>query len=107
MLIPTPPAEPTPPPAVPTVIYLQPAPKPPSNPLALASLVCGIASAPLLFCCYIGLPLSLVALGLGVAGLIQSDQLNGLGRTHAIAGMAGAACPWVLGAILVFVGAIL
>jgi hypothetical protein len=43
------------------------------NPLAIASLVCGILAYPMLCCCY-GFPFNLLGLALGIVAVVQSNS---------------------------------
>lgn len=58
------------------------------NGLAIASLVCGILTLVLGFCCgFIGLIPGIAALVTGYLGLKKADELGGSGKGMAIAGM--------------------
>lgn len=60
------------------------------NGLALAALVCGLLSVVLIFVppvTFIGILLSLIAIGVGIGGLRQSGRLGGTGRGMAITGI--------------------
>ena len=61
------------------------------NPLAIASLVCGILSILTVCCCY-GLPFNILGLGLGIVALVQSNKPDSQehqdGKSFAIAGIA-------------------
>ena len=76
--------------------------------LAIASMVCGIFSVTIGWCCYLGVISSPVALGLGIYQLIQiknKPNENG-GKSMAIVGVAlGAAYFLLLALIIVIYGA--
>lgn len=59
----------------------------PTNGLAIASIVCGIVGLLLICLCYIGLPLSIAALVMGVVALGQINTRNQEGRGLAITGI--------------------
>ena len=59
-----------------------------TNGLAVASLVASIAGIPLSFLCYLGLPLAIVGIVLGIVALGQVSRSHQLGRGLAIAGVA-------------------
>jgi hypothetical protein len=73
------------------------------NGLATASMVVGICSIPLVCCCYLGIPVGIVAIILGAIGLSRANQLNGLNRSYAIAGMATGAAPIVLSIVILII----
>lgn len=76
------------------------------NGLALTALICGLFSVVLIFVpplAFIGILLSLVAIGLGIAGLRRAGVLGGSGRGMAIAGIVAGA----LSAAIVILGALL
>ncbi|MFI5828704.1 DUF4190 domain-containing protein [Streptomyces sp. NPDC051578] len=78
-------------------------PAPGHNGLAVAALVTGIASLLLLWLWFVGIPLALVAIGLGVAALRRAR--NGAGRRGmAITGLVLGAVTVVLAGILIAVG---
>lgn len=60
------------------------------NPLALASMICGIVSLPMLGCCGVfALPMALIGIvtgGLSLANIKKDPSLDG--RTQAIVGIA-------------------
>jgi Domain of unknown function (DUF4190) len=59
-----------------------------TNGLAIASLVASIAGIPLSFLCYLGLPLAIVGIVLGIVALGQVNRTHQQGRGLAIAGIA-------------------
>lgn len=61
---------------------------PQNNPLAIASLVCGIISLPMVICCY-GLPFNVLAIIMGFIAVGQIDKSPDTmtGRGMAIAGI--------------------
>ena len=71
-------------------VYVQIA-GPKNDGMAVAGLVCGIASIPLLIACGIGLILGILGLVFGIVGMKRIDRSNGalVGRSM---GMAGAIC---------------
>jgi hypothetical protein len=75
-----------------------------TNIFALLSLIFGILSLPLLFCCYLGIPFAIAAIVLGIIGVVRAP--GGLpggsaGKGMAIGGIAcGAGC-FVLMLILI------
>jgi hypothetical protein len=76
------------------------------NGLALAALLCGLSSVVLIFVppvAFIGILLSLVAIGLGIAGLRTAGRLQGAGRGMAIAGIVAGA----ISVLIVVLGAFL
>lgn len=87
----------------------QPPPPPsaqgPKQGLAIASMICGIFSVTVGWCCYLGVISSPVALGLGIYQLIQiknNPDQNG-GKPFAIVGIATAAAYFVLIAIIIVI----
>ncbi|CAN5803398.1 hypothetical protein BH11VER1_BH11VER1_02810 [soil metagenome] len=74
----------------------------PSSGLATASMVCGIASIPGLFCCAASLPLSLAAIICGHLALAQINKNPALERSR---GMAKAGL--IMGYILIALTAVL
>ena len=86
----------------------QPPPPPayaPKQGLAIASMVCGIFSVTIGWCCYLGVISSPVAIGLGVYQLIQiknNPDQNG-GKPFAIVGIATGAAYLVLIAIIIVI----
>ena len=83
--------------------------QPKTNTLAIISLVCGILSLPLTFCCY-GLPFNLIGL---VTGIIAFSQIKGdpgsqTGMGLAIGGIVTSLLSFlVMGMMVVFYGAML
>lgn len=70
--------------------------QPQNNPLALASLITGIASIPLTLLCFIGIILVPIAVVLGIIALVQIKQSPATsgGKGMAIAGIiCGLVCP--------------
>lgn len=74
------------------------------NGLAIAALVTGIASLLLLWLWFVGIPLALVAIGLGVAALRRARRGVAGGRGMAITGLVLGAVTVVIAGILVAVG---
>jgi hypothetical protein len=58
-----------------------------TNGLAIASLITAIAGIPLSFLCYLGLPLAVAGIVLGIVSLTQINQAHQQGRGLAIAGI--------------------
>jgi hypothetical protein len=59
-----------------------------TNGLAVASLITSIVGIPLSFLCYLGLPLAIVGIVLGIVSLSQINRTHHQGRGLAIAGIA-------------------
>jgi hypothetical protein len=59
-----------------------------TNGLAIASLITSIAGIPLSFLCYLGLPLAIAGIVLGIVSLSQVNRTPQQGRGLAIAGIA-------------------
>ncbi|MGB9252348.1 MAG: DUF4190 domain-containing protein [Mycobacterium sp.] len=59
-----------------------------TNGLAVASLSCSLVGIPLSFLCYLGLPLAIAGIVLGVVSLSQVNRSPQQGRGLAIAGIA-------------------
>jgi hypothetical protein len=76
---------PPPPPATP------PSAAGPTNGLAIAGMVLGIASVALFFLAWIATIIAIVGLVLSLVGLSKSNQLGGTGRGMAVAGVATSA----------------
>ena len=58
------------------------------NNMAIASLITGILSIPMLCLCYLGVPLAIVAVILGVLGRKKAnEEMGGEGAGVALAGM--------------------
>ncbi|MEV7730022.1 DUF4190 domain-containing protein [Streptomyces sp. NPDC087917] len=74
------------------------------NGLATAALVTGIASLLLLWLWFVGIPLALAAIGLGIAGLRKARVVGNNGRGKAITGLILGSVGIVLAAVLVGVG---
>ncbi|MFZ4668459.1 MAG: DUF4190 domain-containing protein, partial [Microthrixaceae bacterium] len=77
------------------------------NGLAIASLVCGILTMVLGFCCgFVGLIPGIAALVTGYLGLRKADEMGGSGKGMAIAGMVLGGIGLVISLIFaIFVGA--
>ena len=75
-----------PPPLQPEYYTPQHHPQPPAG-MAVASLVCGIASLPMLFVCYVGIPLAIVAVVLGIIARRQARRGVAGGQGMATAGV--------------------
>ena len=112
--LPPPPGAPVPPPPG----GFAPPPAQPYNPviggaaqqqngLAIASLVCGILTMVLGFCCgFVGLIPGIAALVTGYLGLRKADEMGGSGKGMAIAGMVLGGIGLVISLIFaIFVGA--
>ena len=95
------PTNPQPQPTPPQIIYVAP---PATNSLATGSMVVGIVSIPLLFCCYIGVVTGVVAAVLGVIALDKANKTGGIGKSYAWVGIACGAAPLVLGLIFMVFG---
>ncbi|BDZ57126.1 DUF4190 domain-containing protein [Barrientosiimonas endolithica] len=72
--------------------YGQPGYGPPTNPQnqkALWSMILGIASIPLMFCCYLGAPMAIAGIVLSFMGKGEIDRSNGVqtNRTMATVGL--------------------
>ena len=86
----------------------QPPPPPqyaPKQGLAIASMICGIFSVTVGWCCYLGVISSPVAIGLGIYQLVQiknRPEQNG-GKPFAIVGIATGAAYLVLIAIIIVI----
>ena len=59
-----------------------------TNGLAVASLTTSIVGIPLSFLCYLGLPLAIAGIVLGIVSLSQVNRTHQQGRGLAIAGIA-------------------
>ena len=59
-----------------------------TNGLAIASLITSVAGIPLSFLCYLGLPLAIAGIVLGIVSLSQVNRTPQQGRGLAIAGIA-------------------
>lgn len=116
--LPPPPGGFAPPPAPGQPAGFAPPPAQPYNPsiggtaqqqngLAIASLVCGILTLVLGFCCgFIGLIPGIAALVTGYLGLRKADEMGGAGKGLAIAGMVLGGIGLVISLIFaVFIGA--
>lgn len=68
-----------------------------SNGLAIGALVCGICS---IFIC---MPVGLIAIPLGIAGLSRAKKINGNGRGLAIGGIVTGLIGTLIGVALLFV----
>jgi uncharacterized protein DUF4190 len=88
----------------------QPPPPPPyvqgpKQGIAIASMICGICTMTIGWCCYLGVILGPVAIGLGVYQLIQiknkPDEAGG--KPFAIVGIATASAYFVLLAIIILI----
>ena len=77
------------------------------NGMAIASLICGILTLVLGFCCgFVGLLPGIAALVTGYLGLKKADELGGSGKGMAIAGMVLGGIGLVISLIFaIFVGA--
>jgi hypothetical protein len=66
--------------------------------MASASLVLGISSIPMHFCCYLGWPLGIAAVVLGIVALgrIRDDRNQASGRSLAWTGIATAVLGFML-----------
>ena len=75
-----------------------------TNTLAILSLVCGILSVPMFCCWFIGIPLGIAAVVLGVIARNQISRTGEQGGGLAVAGMAIGGIMAVLTLILVAIG---
>ena len=78
----------TPPYGYGTQPYYGPPQNPQNNTLGLVGMILGIVSIPLVFCCYLGAPLGIAAIVLGIMGKQKADQGLANNRGQAIAGLA-------------------
>jgi hypothetical protein len=88
----------------------QPSPPPPyvqgpKQGFAVASMICGLCTITIGWCCYLGTVSGPVAIGLGIYQLIQikSKPEENTGKPFAIVGIATAAAYFVLLAIIVLI----
>lgn len=86
----------------------QPPPPPPAGPqqgLAVASLVCGIFTVTIGWCCYLGVITGPVAIGLGIASLnqIKNNPDKFTGRPFAITGIVTGSLYFVFVALIIMV----
>jgi hypothetical protein len=94
-LYPPEPQYPQSPPAYPPTGYSVPPLAPPSsnnNVFGLLSMIFGIAAIPLMFCCYLGAPLGIAAIVLGIIGMQKANAgaaagVPGPGKGMSIAGI--------------------
>ncbi len=104
---PPPPAPQPPPPAYPVGGYAVPMMPMPgaaagrSNTFGLLSMIFGIISIPLLCCFYIGLPLGIAAVVLGIVGTNKANRGEADNKGMAIAGIACGAVAAVGGLIVI------
>jgi hypothetical protein len=59
-----------------------------NNVLGLLSMIFGIISIPLLFCCYVGIPLGIAAIVLGILGNAKANEGKANNKGMSIAGIA-------------------
>ncbi len=90
-------------PQPPAVIYVAP---PATNGLATGAMVTGIASVPLLCCCYLGLVTGAVAIILGAIAYHRANQIGGEGRSYAIVAMATGVAPFIVLVLLAILGGV-
>jgi hypothetical protein len=86
----------------------QPPPPPPAGPqqgLAVASLVCGIFTVTIGWCCYLGVITGPVAIGLGIASLnqIKNNPDKFTGKPFAITGIVTGSLYFVFVALIIMV----
>ncbi|MFJ9344317.1 DUF4190 domain-containing protein [Streptomyces sp. NPDC101733] len=72
--------------------------------MATAALVTGGASLLLLWLWFVGIPLAVVAIGLGIAGIRRARAAGNDGRGRAVAGLVLGCVTVVLAGVLVAVG---
>ena len=72
-----------------------------SNIFGLLSMIFGIISIPLLFCCYLGVPFAIAGGVLGIIGMNKANSGQATNKGMAIAGIACSA-----GSIVILVGLI-
>jgi hypothetical protein len=78
-----------------------------SNTLGLLSMIFGIVSIPLLFCCYLGVPLGIAAIVLGILGMGKANRGEASNKGMSIAGLAtGAATIAILVVLIILYVAI-
>jgi len=79
------------------------APSPKTNVLAIISLICGIVSLPMVFCCY-GLPFNLIGMVTGGIAILQinKDPENMTGKGMAIGGIVASLLSLVMVLLFVF-----
>ena len=76
------------------------------DPVAIAATVVGALSLFLCWCCYLGFPLAVVALGLGIFGITRANQpgANPTSKTLSIVGIALGGLSVVLDIVSLIVG---
>ena len=82
----------------------------PKQGMAVASMICGIFSITIGWCCYLGVISSPVAIGLGIYQLVQikNNPEQNTGKGFAIAGIATGAAYFVgIAIIIVLYGAMI
>jgi hypothetical protein len=78
-----------------------------NNTLGLLSMIFGIISIPLLFCCYIGIPLAIAAIVLGILGMSKANRGEASNKGMSVAGVAtGAATVAILLVLIILYVAI-
>lgn len=78
-----------------------------TNTLAVVSLVCGIASLPLMLACFTGAMPALAAVICGHLGMAEAKQLGGFKRSWALAGLILGYCAFAFIPLLILLNAIL
>ncbi|GGN57891.1 hypothetical protein GCM10010112_11200 [Actinoplanes lobatus] len=90
--------------------YYGPGGMPPSaadNNQGLIAMILGIVSIPTVCCFYLGVPLALAAIVLGVLGKQKADQGRATNRGQAIAGIACGAAALALTVVFLILGLVL
>ncbi|WP_238487697.1 DUF4190 domain-containing protein [Actinoplanes flavus] len=77
------------------------------NNQGLISMILGIVSIPALCCFYLGVPLAIAAIVLGVLGKQKADQGRATNRGQAIAGIACGAATLALTVVFVILGLVM
>jgi hypothetical protein len=67
-----------------------------NNTMGLLSMIFGILSIPLLFCCYIGIPLAIAGIILGIIGIGKANSGQASNKGMAVAGVVCSAATFVL-----------
>lgn len=78
--------------------------RPYNNTVGLLSMIFGIVSLPLMFCCYIGLPLGIAAVIMGGIGVKKVGDGQANNRGQAIAGMVCGGIAICLTLLLIMAG---
>jgi hypothetical protein len=80
------------------------APAAPRNNLGLIGMILGIAAIPLVFCCYIGVPLGIAAVVLGVMGMNSAKAGAANNRTQALVSVICGGIALVLWVLILLLG---